>query len=208
MLDNASDLDPQFMAVYSYGASVLPAIDPQQAIALTEKGIAANSEAWRLYQYLGYIHWRLKDFERAAEVYEAGAKIGGAPPFMLQMAAAMRTQGGSRDTARAMYQQMYEEAEDQQSRSNAELRLMELDSLNERDAINDVLARVRKQTGQCPSNPGEVLPLLRGIRLPDKNQFRLNAEGQLADPLGVPYVLDRERCVVELGKDSKIPKTP
>ena len=43
LLDNATDLDPHFIAVYSYGASVLPAIDPQQAIALTEKASIITS---------------------------------------------------------------------------------------------------------------------------------------------------------------------
>jgi hypothetical protein len=60
LLENATNLDPQYMAVYSYGASILPAIDPQKAISLTEKGIERNPEAWRLYQYLGYIYWRLE----------------------------------------------------------------------------------------------------------------------------------------------------
>ena len=32
LLDNATDLDPNFLAAYSYGAVVLPAIDANQAI--------------------------------------------------------------------------------------------------------------------------------------------------------------------------------
>ena len=42
MLDNATELDPKLIAAFSYGATILPAIDSQQAIKLTEKGIAAN----------------------------------------------------------------------------------------------------------------------------------------------------------------------
>ena len=41
-LNNATDLDPRFMPAYSYGATVLPAIDRDEAIKLTEKGIANN----------------------------------------------------------------------------------------------------------------------------------------------------------------------
>src|ERR1043165_6114781 len=48
-LDNATNLDPHFIAAYAYGAIVLPAIDQQKAIDLTEKGIANNPGAWRLY---------------------------------------------------------------------------------------------------------------------------------------------------------------
>src|SRR5215213_2057367 len=69
LLENATELDPKFISAYSYGAILLPAIDSQQAIAFTEKGIANNPNEWRLYQYLGYIHWRLKNYEKASEVY-------------------------------------------------------------------------------------------------------------------------------------------
>ncbi len=96
LLDNATTLDPQFMAVYAYGAVVLPAIDKEQAIKLTEKGIADNPNEWRLYQQLGYIYWRLDNFEKASLVYTEGAKIVGAPPFMSLMAAKMKSEGQSR----------------------------------------------------------------------------------------------------------------
>src|SRR5258707_850764 len=50
LLDNATDLDPHFIAAYSYGAVVLPAIDPEKAVRLANKGIANNPTHWRLYQ--------------------------------------------------------------------------------------------------------------------------------------------------------------
>src|SRR5688572_20710242 len=37
LLDNTTDLDPKFISAYSFGAIVLPAIDRQTAIKLTEK---------------------------------------------------------------------------------------------------------------------------------------------------------------------------
>ncbi|MDH3494933.1 MAG: hypothetical protein OEM82_15365, partial [Acidobacteriota bacterium] len=61
-LNNASTLDPNFLAVYSYGATVLPAIDEQHAIEIAEKGIENNPAEWQLYHQLGYIYWRLRDF--------------------------------------------------------------------------------------------------------------------------------------------------
>ena len=68
MLDNATDLDPKLMAARTERRYFLP--DPQQAIKLTEKGIANNPDQWRLYQYLGYIYWKMSDFEKAATTYE------------------------------------------------------------------------------------------------------------------------------------------
>ncbi|CAN5745802.1 hypothetical protein BH24ACI3_BH24ACI3_06460 [soil metagenome] len=207
MLDAATDLDPKFMAAYSYGASVLPAIDPSLAVKLTEKGIVNNPEAWRLYQYLGYIYWRTKQFDKAAETYEKGSQIKGAAPFMREMVAAMNTQGGSRDTAREMYQQMLAEAEDQQSRSNAELRLMEIDALDEQDAINDVLEEMKTRFGECPSSISAIIPTLRNVKLPRGRDFSVDASGRLVDPLGFPYLLNESACRVGLNNESKIPRS-
>ena len=55
LLDTATTLDPEFIEVYEFAAIVLPALDVQNAIRLTQKGIAANPNAWRLYHHLGYI---------------------------------------------------------------------------------------------------------------------------------------------------------
>ena len=204
-LDNATDLDPHFNAAYSFGAIVLPAIDPEQAILLTKKGIQNNPENWRLYQYLGYIYWRKKDYAVAAETYEAGSKIPGAPPFMRQMAAAMLTRGGSRAVARAMYEQMLSEAEDEQSKRNAQLRLMELDSFEETEAVNAVLASIKESTGNCPASLPSVFPRLQSIRL-THGEFRIDKANNLVDPGGTPYEFDTSKCSIGLRKDSTIPK--
>jgi tetratricopeptide (TPR) repeat protein len=206
LLDNATDLDPRFMAAFSYGSIVLPAIDPEHAIALTKKGIDANPESWRLYQYLGYIYWRQKRFEEAADTYDRGARIAGAPQFMRQMVATMKTQGGSRETAREIYVQMRDEAEDKQSRENAELRLLELDALDELDAINAALKAAAERSGTCPASLRQIIPALREAKLPGGRNFRLDANGDLADPLGFPYRLLPEDCRAQLNPDTKIPK--
>lgn len=206
LLDNATDLDPKFMAAYSYGAIVLPAIDPTLAVKLTEKGIANNPDVWRLYQYLGYIHWRIKDYEKAAETYEKGSRIAGAPDFMREMAASMKTHGGSRETAREMYSQMLAEAEDQQSKANAELRLMQLVSLDERDAVDQILAEFQNKNGRCPNRVAEIFPSLRTVKLPRGRQFLIDAQNNLADPTGSPYRINENECKLALDPDSKIPK--
>ncbi|MDM7921256.1 MAG: hypothetical protein QUS14_03065 [Pyrinomonadaceae bacterium] len=207
LLDNTTDLDPQFMPAYSYGASVLPAIDKEKAIALTEKGIERNPDAWRLYQYLGFIYWRLENYEKAAEVYEDGSKIAGAPLFMRQMTAAMRSRGGSRETARQMYRQMLDEAEDQQSRSNAERRLMELDALDDLDAINQVLNSARETSGSCPESLAAIFRDLSKVKLPNGRQFRIDARNNIVDPLGYPYTFERHNCSARLNLESKIPRS-
>jgi Uncharacterized enzyme of heme biosynthesis len=206
-LNNATELDPRFVPAYSYGAIVLPAIEVTDAIALTEKGIANNPNEWRLYQYLGYIHWTRGDFQKASEVYEAGGKIAGAPDFFPMMAASMLSHGGDRETARQMYQAMYDQSDSESVRQPVELRLREIDSLDERDAMNAILADTIKNNGKCPSRLGEIIPRLQKIQLPRDRTFSVTRTGELADPTGFPYRLDLEKCRADLAFDSKIPKS-
>jgi len=207
-LNNTVELDPRFIPAYSYGAIVLPAINVDHAIALTEKGIANNPNEWRLYQYLGYIYWKQGNFEKAAEVYENGSRIPGVPSFMPMMAASMKTRGGSRETAREMYQAMLDEADSGGVRESVQLRLLEIDSLDERDTINAALEDAVKTNGKCPTRLAEIMPKLRTLQLPLGRSFSVNASNELADPAGFPYRLDQQKCRAELAYDSRIPKSP
>ncbi|MEP6703232.1 MAG: hypothetical protein ABJB34_00340 [Acidobacteriota bacterium] len=206
MLDNATTLDPKLMAAYSYGATILPAIDASQAIALTEKGVSDNPEQWRLLQYLGYIHWRLKDYEKAADAYDRGSRIPGAPDFFKLMAAKMRSESGSRDTAREIYKQAMAEADNGQTKTSAQLRLYQLDALDEMDVINKVLADHRQRTGRCAGGFSEILPALQAVSNSTGRDLRIDPLRNLVDPSGVPYRLNREKCQVEIDwPTSKIP---
>ena len=205
-LNNATDLDPQFMAPYLYGATILPAIDQKQAILLTEKGIANNPDQWRLYQYLGYIYWRAGDYERASDVYRRGSEIAGSPGFMRMMAARMKTEGGSRQMARDMYKQIFDEAQDDVSRQNATLRLMQIDSLDERDLINSALVEFRSSNGRCANNWSEIFPILQKRPKGSGPGLRIDRSNNIVDPSGEPYLIDRIRCSAQLGPKTKIPR--
>lgn len=196
-LDNATDLDPHFLAAYNYGAIVMPAIDPAQAIAIAEKGIANNPNEWRLYQHLGYIYWRLKMYDKAAETYEKGSAIPGVPGFMKLMAASMKNNGGSRDTARSIYRQMLA-ADDDAVKPTAELRLKQLDSIDERDAIYDVLSSFKAKNNRCANSFAEITPLLLQVKLPEGRSFTVDNNDRLVDPTGAPYLLDKESCRANL----------
>ncbi len=206
LLDNATTLDPKFLEVYSYGAIVLPAINSEQAIKITEKGIKNNPNEWRLYQHLGFIYWKLKDYQKAAEIYEKGSKLEGSPRFMKLMAAKMQNEGGSRGTARQIYEQMLLGAKDTQTKENAEIRLLELDSLDEREAIQKVLKTFKEKNGRCVNIWKEIFPLLQNVKLPSGKDFRIDRNGNIVDPTNIPYVLDKQKCKIELDfKNTKLP---
>jgi tetratricopeptide (TPR) repeat protein len=200
LLDEATTLDPQFMAAYEFGAVVLPAIDRDAAVSLVQKGIRENPRDWRLYQHLGYIYWQAGRFGEAGEAYAAGARLPAAPAWMSAMAAQMQANGGSRDLAREMYRRMYEEVADEQVRTLALRRLAQLDSLDERDVIRRVLSDFRSRFQRCPAAWREVAPALRSAGL------KIDATGAPFDPANFPYVLDAAACDVKLDERSPIPK--
>ena len=204
-LNNATDLDPKFISVYEYGATVLPAINQEQAIKLTQKGIDNNPDNWRLYYYLGYIHWRLKNYEKASEVFEKGSQIAGAPEFMKSLAARMKSEGGNRETARVIYRQMFEEAQDAQAKENASLRLSQLDSLEERDAIQKVLNDFKLKNSRCANNWRELFPYFKLLSDSEGERLKFDANLSPVDPKDFVYKLDSENCQPKLSDDSTIP---
>lgn len=187
LLENATTLDPEFLDPYEYAAVVLPAIDVQEAIRITRKGIDANPNAWRLYQHLGYIYWQQHDYATAAEVYGRGAEVPGVPPWMQAMKARMAAEGGSRNTAREIYTRMFEQSADEKVKDMAHKRLLQLDSLDQRDALRKLLVAYQTRTGRCPATWREI----NLARVP-------------TDPSGAPYVLNPGKCEVELGEGSEI----
>lgn len=206
MLDTAVTLDPKFMAVYSYGASVLPAIDNNLAIKLLEKGIAANPDEWRLYHNLGYIYWQMKDYQNAAKYYAEGAGKKNAPTFMKQMSATMQANGGSREFALEIYRQMFNTAEDEQTRNFAELRYNQKVSEIQLEIINQTLQSFKEKSGRCAISLREILPFLSEKSLGKETDFQIDNSQSLVDPTKVPYTFDNAKCEAKLSPESKIPR--
>ncbi len=201
LLDVTTTLDPQFIPAYEYGAVILPEINADAAIALLNKGMAANPSSWRLHQHLGYIYWQRKEYERASEVYEAGAKLPGAPAWVAAMAARMKEKGGSPDAAREMYQHLYESSVDASVKQMVEHQLARLDWLDDRDKIKKSLTEYRNRNGRCPNVWHEITETLRALALDVDS-----ATGAPLDPSGVPYRLENGGCEVDLDPNSKVPR--
>jgi len=199
LLDTATTLDPQFLDPYEYAAIVLPAVDIDQAIRLTKKGIEANPQAWRLYQHLGYIYWQQHDYQAAGDTYGRGAQIPGAPNWMEAMKARMAAEGGSRSTAREIYGRMFEQSTDAKIKDMARLRLMQLDALDQIDGLQKILVAYQSRIGRCPANWKEVEPIFKAVRI------RFDASVTPLDPSGTPYEFGKTHCEVQLSPKSEIP---
>jgi hypothetical protein len=199
LLDVSTTLDPKFLEPYEYAAVVLPAVDVQQAIRITKKGIDANPSEWVLYHQLGYIYWQQHNFQAASEAYGRGAMIPGAPPWMQAMKARMAAEGGSRTTAREIYMRMIQESGDEKVKDMARRRLLQIDSFEQREALQKVLNAYQEKFGHCPASWKDLGPVLRAIRFP------LDESGAPLDPAGTGYVLRASDCRVDLNPKSLVP---
>jgi tetratricopeptide (TPR) repeat protein len=198
-LDIVVTLDPHHIPAYRFGAIFLPERDVAAAINLLERGIRENPDQWRLYQDIGYIHWQMKDYEKAADWFERGGRIEGARWWMRDLAGVMRIKGGSRDVARAVYTS-YLESEDENIRTQAELRLLQLRAFDEIDAINIFLDRLKDQPLTCQA---KLRSLAR--RLNKEHGIAFNEEMMPLDPSGYPYEIDPATCQVKIARESKVP---
>jgi len=199
LLDTSTTLDPQFLSPYEYAAVVLPAVDVDQAIRITKKGIEANPLAWRLYHQLGYIYWQQHEYQLAAETYGRGAQIPGAPSWMEAMKARMAAEGGSRSTAREIYSRMYEQSSDDKVKDMARRRLLQLDALDQIDGLQKMMLAFQNRFGRCPTTWKELEPVFRTMRLP------LGEDGAPLDPSGTPYIFGKTHCDVQVSSKSEIP---
>lgn len=200
LLRLSTNLDPQFMAPYEYGAMILPTFNAEEAIALLNFGIEQNPDEWRLYQHLGYIYWQRQDYQKASELYLRGGKLPDAPRWLAEMGARMTLEGGSREGARQMYRHLYEESNDDLVKQMLLRRLLQVDSFEQRDVIRRVLSEYAARFKRCPSSWKEISAALRGL------QFRIDANtGAPVDPAGTPYLLGKDGCDVELDPRSQVP---
>jgi tetratricopeptide (TPR) repeat protein len=200
LLRMTTTLDPQFLDAYYYGAVILPDLDANEAIALLERGIAANPDKWKLYQHLGYIYWQRHDYPKAAEAYAAGGQLAGAPSWMLAMGARMKAEGGAQAAAREMYAHLYETADDIYLKQMVEKQLMRLDSLEDLAKIRQVLSDYAARSGRCAASWKEIATGLRVAGL------RVDASEAPLDPAKTPYRLSKSGCDVELDERSPVPQ--
>lgn len=187
LLDLATSLDPRFTIAYRFGAIFLAEPFPDgagrvdQAIALLNKGLAAEPTKWQYAQDAGFVYyWWLQDYTQAAAWFDKASRIPGSPWWLRSLAATILVQGGDRRSSRTLWLQLYETAEESWVKNNARLRLAQLDALDEIDQLASLVARFRQVAGRFPAN-----------------WEALRAAGLLSaipsDPSGAPYVLDADQ---------------
>jgi tetratricopeptide (TPR) repeat protein len=190
LLNLTTDLDPQLLIAYYFGAFFLSqkppegAGDPDAAVRLVERGIKANPDEWRLYYHLGMIHYmERKDYTSAADAFERGAQNPKALSWMKVMAAAMRQRSGDIQTARYLWTQILRSTEDKMIQDNARNHLASLDVDEDILHLDELVAQYKSKNGEYPQSWADMVAagLVRGVP---------------ADPTGTAYVLKGDHVEV------------
>jgi len=183
LLDLTTTLDPHFNIAYRFGALFLSEAPPagpgraDLALALLERGLAADPKRWQYAQDAGFVHyWYRQDYQSAAEWYDRASRIEGAPWWLRSMAASTLAEGGDRQSSRQMWRQLYETSDDDWVRSNAQLKLQQLQALDDIDTLAAMVARFGQLRGVPPRSWNDLVAVrwLAGVPL---------------DPSGTPYEL-------------------
>lgn len=196
LLDIATTLDPKLIAAYRFGAIFLSEPPPvgagraDIAVHLVKRGVAANPENYFLAGDLGFIYyWYLKDYPASAEAYLEGSKIPDAPSWMKIMAALVAQRGGSIETSRMIWTEIYSSTQDKTVRQRAITTLRGLRALEDEQELDALAEEYKNRSGHFPASADD----LRDAGL---------VRGAPVDPAGYPYVFSPD------GKARLDPRSP
>ena len=139
--------------------------------------MTANPENWYLVGDLAFLYyWHLHDYAAAAQTYIDGSKIPGAPSSMKIMAALVAQRGGSIETARMVWTEVYNSTQDKSIRARAMDNLRGLRALEDERQLDQLAQQFKDRFGHFPARTAELL---------DAGMVR----GNPVDPAGYPYIL-------------------
>lgn len=190
LLQITTTLDPNLVIAYRFGAIFLAQKPPagpgriEEALQLIRKGIVANPDYWRLWQDLGFIYyWDLKDYRKAAQMFEAGSRHPEAHDWMRVLAADLYARGGSRATSQFLWSEIYRTAETEWIRKNAADHLLALQADAEIQDLENLLAQFATAQGKRADAWEEVIKAGILGSVPE-------------DPAGFPYTISEDGKVV------------
>lgn len=198
LLDITTTLDPEMMDVYRAGSSFLSesepigAGQPEEALKLLDKGISLYPGEWRLRFDKGFVYfWALTDFKEAGRVWLEASRLAGSPLWMEGLAAMALSRGGEVETARALWEQQYQNSANRDVKENARNHLLSMQVDEMLWTIEFLAGRYAEKHGRFPAGLDE-----------------LARDGYLkavpVDPSGVPYDYDPEAGRATLSPETKV----
>ncbi|MFQ5848824.1 MAG: tetratricopeptide repeat protein [Candidatus Methylomirabilales bacterium] len=113
LLDLTVSLDPQFIAAYRLGGLLLTVVKRyDDAIALYEKGYAANPDRWEMPHDLGRLYFLdLKDNEKALHWWGITNELPGRPKYIPRFVPRLYAKTGHREMAVKLWLELLQSTE-------------------------------------------------------------------------------------------------
>lgn len=198
LLDTTTTLDPRFNIAYRLGAILLSeghpngAGNPDQAIALLEKGMREMPNKWQYPYDAGFVaYWWRKDLSAAAHWFQQAADVPGAPNWLRPLIASMLREGGDRELARRLLYEMATTADHEWMREAGRQGLMKIEAEEVIEVLQPVVNQFYDRAGRFPSSWDEMVAarLLRQTPV---------------DPSGTDYALDPVSGAVDVSPESSL----
>jgi tetratricopeptide (TPR) repeat protein len=196
LLDLTTSLDPEFSIAYRFGAFFLSerapggAGRPDLAVALLRKGMQADPGRWEYPYDIGFVYYRYEQYEEAAEWFRRASEVPGATNWLKPLAAVTLAAGGNLRASRLLWQNLLT-SEQEWLRRTAELRLQQLDAIEQIQRLEGLTAEYERRHGAPPTTWQELIAAGAIRQVP-------------TDPTGRPYVLNPWWGLVTLSDDSAL----
>ena len=139
LVDVITDLDPQFVFAYLFGALII-AEDLgyfKEGIRFLEKGIRNNPNDWWLMFEMGFLYYvDARDYTEAMRYFDRASRMPGADGIAARFAAFVAAKGGHAETSIAMWEEVARTSENPHIRDLAERYIEKLNG--ELDATDPV----------------------------------------------------------------------
>jgi hypothetical protein len=189
LLTYSTDLDPKFAGAYRFAGNAMPrpTLDGKianalQAEAILKKGVRERSDDWRIPFELGFIQsYYLGRFDEAARNLATAAKATGSPAYLGLLATRAAADAGDLDFAENMAKVMAAEANEESTREDWRLRLIDLRMERDLRSIEAAVLRYTNRTGSAPPSLQALVEsgdLSRIPKEPHGGQYQLDAQGK------------------------------
>ncbi len=119
MLDLITDLSPDWVYPYLFGAVILPseAESVEDGFYMIDKGLLFHTDNWQLWFFKGFYLWQVKnDMQGASEALNKASRLENAPAYLVKLAASFATKGGNRTLAVKFLKEALKNVEDAKQR--------------------------------------------------------------------------------------------
>lgn len=177
-----TDLDPQFVGAYRFGAFVLgqDAGQPVAGINLIRKGMVQNPGTWQLPFDLGFLYFiQMNDSRSAAHFFNFAARQEGAPELVKRFSAFAYRKAGKTEAAKALWEEISRSSDNEVMKETADFALRSITRDEIADSLESRVARFRALRGRSPADLSELVTAGLVRKVPD-------------DLFGGTYFLDPE----------------